>query len=183
MGCHFLLQGVFLTQGLNPSLLQCRQILYWLSYQGIPHLQFPGDSLFLGMHCQSLHHGESGQFGGLVSSGSHFWNLELTALLYCLRLNQSLIANDLIYCVYIMMGFPSGASGKEPGCHCRRFKWHGFDPWVRKIPWRREWRPTPVLLLENPTDREADRAKVHRVAKSQTWLKWLVCTYVMNACM
>ena len=27
---------------------------------------------------------------------------------------------------------------------CRR---HGFNPWVRKIPWRREWRPTPVFLL------------------------------------
>ena len=22
----------------------------------------------------------------------------------------------------------------------------GFDPWFRKIPWRREWQPTPVLL-------------------------------------
>ena len=22
----------------------------------------------------------------------------------------------------------------------------GFDPWVRKIPWRREWPPTPVFL-------------------------------------
>ena len=22
----------------------------------------------------------------------------------------------------------------------------GFDPWVRKIPWRREWQPTPILL-------------------------------------
>ena len=21
-----------------------------------------------------------------------------------------------------------------------------FDPWVRKMPWRREWQPTPVLL-------------------------------------
>ena len=31
VGCHALLQGVFLTQGLNPRLLQllhCRQILY-----------------------------------------------------------------------------------------------------------------------------------------------------------
>ena len=26
---------------------------------------------------------------------------------------------------------------------CRR---HGFDPWVGKIPWRREWQPTPVFL-------------------------------------
>ena len=22
----------------------------------------------------------------------------------------------------------------------------GFDPWVRKIPWRRKWRPSPVFL-------------------------------------
>ena len=21
-----------------------------------------------------------------------------------------------------------------------------FDPWIRKIPWRREWQPTPVFL-------------------------------------
>ena len=30
-------------------------------------------------------------------------------------------------------GFP----GKEPACQCRRHKRHRFDPWVRKIPWRR----------------------------------------------
>ena len=23
-----------------------------------------------------------------------------------------------------------------------------FDPWVGKIPWRRQWQPTPVLLPE-----------------------------------
>ena len=42
--------------------------------------------------------------------------------------------------------FPGGASGKEPSCHCRRCKRHGFDPWVRKIPWRREQHPTPIFL-------------------------------------
>ena len=31
---HFLLQGIFLTQGANPGLLHCRQILYPLSYEG-----------------------------------------------------------------------------------------------------------------------------------------------------
>ena len=35
-GCHFLLQGIFPNQGLNPSLLHCRQILYHLSHQGSP---------------------------------------------------------------------------------------------------------------------------------------------------
>ena len=36
MGCHFLLQRIFLTQGLNLGLPQCRQTLYRLSYQGSP---------------------------------------------------------------------------------------------------------------------------------------------------
>ena len=31
-----LLQGIFLTQGLNPGLLRCRQIVYHLTYQGSP---------------------------------------------------------------------------------------------------------------------------------------------------
>ena len=34
MGCHFLLQGIFLTQGSNPGLPHCRQMLYRLSHQG-----------------------------------------------------------------------------------------------------------------------------------------------------
>ena len=34
VGCHFLLQGIFLTQGLNPSLLHSMQIIYLLSHQG-----------------------------------------------------------------------------------------------------------------------------------------------------
>ena len=36
VGCYFLLQGIFLTQGLNPCLLHCRQMLYPLSHQGSP---------------------------------------------------------------------------------------------------------------------------------------------------
>ena len=32
--CHSLLQGIFLTQGLNPGLPHCRLILYHLSHQG-----------------------------------------------------------------------------------------------------------------------------------------------------
>ena len=32
--CHFLLQGIFLTQGLNLGLPHCRQTLYCLGHQG-----------------------------------------------------------------------------------------------------------------------------------------------------
>ena len=34
VGGHFLLQGIFMTQRLNPGLLHCRQTLYHLSHQG-----------------------------------------------------------------------------------------------------------------------------------------------------
>ena len=33
VGCHALLQGIFLTQGLNLALLHCKQILYQLSHR------------------------------------------------------------------------------------------------------------------------------------------------------
>ena len=44
------------------------------------------------------------------------------------------------------LGFPDGASGKEPACQCKRCKRHWFDPWVGKISWRRAWQPTSVFL-------------------------------------
>ena len=39
------------------------------------------------------------------------------------------------------MGFPCGSAGKESTCSGRP----GFNPWVGKIPWRRERLPIPVL--------------------------------------
>ena len=38
VGSHSLLQGIFPTQGSNPSLLHCRQILYQLSHQRSPRI-------------------------------------------------------------------------------------------------------------------------------------------------
>ena len=43
-GCHFLLQGIFLTQGSNLGFLHCRQLLYHLSHQGSPSSQRYGFS-------------------------------------------------------------------------------------------------------------------------------------------
>ena len=44
---------------------------------------------------------------------------------------------------YPTHGLPWWLSGKEPTSQCRR---HGFNPWVRKIRWRRKWQPIPALL-------------------------------------
>ena len=48
--------------------------------------------------------------------------------------------------LHINMGFPGGASGKEPTCQCRRCKRCRFESWVGKIPWRRAWQRTLVFL-------------------------------------
>ena len=38
-------------------------------------------------------------------------------------------------------------SGKEPTCQCRKHRRHGFDPWVRKISWRRKWQAMPIFFF------------------------------------
>ena len=52
VGCHFLLQRIFLTQGLNPGLPHRRKMFYHLSHQGSPKINCPLwglDFYFLGM--------------------------------------------------------------------------------------------------------------------------------------
>ena len=66
-----------------------------------------------------------------------------------------------------------GASDEEPTSQCRRHKWHWFDFWVRKIPWKRDGYPLQYSCLRNPMDWGAWKAIVHRVTRSWTWLKWL----------
>ena len=70
------------------------------------------------------------------------------------------------------MGFPGGTVGKEPACQCRRHKRGGamVQSWVRNVPWRRKWQPTPVFLPGESRDRGAWRAAVHGVT--------LVCTHI-----
>ena len=46
----------------------------------------------------------------------------------------------------VTWGFPGGVNGEESTHQCRRHKRGGYDPWVRRIPWRRAWQPTPVFL-------------------------------------
>ena len=65
---------------------------------------------------------------------------------------------------------PAGSDGKESAYKAGV---PGFDSGVRKIPWRREWQPTPVLLPgEFHRQRSLARLQfIHGVAKSQTWLR------------
>ena len=67
--------------------------------------------------------------------------------------------------LYTFRGFPGGTNGKESACQCRGHKRSTVNPWIGKIPLRRAWQPTPYPGLENPLDRGAWQAMVHRVGK------------------
>ena len=60
----------------------------------------------------------------------------------------------------VRQGVPGGSVGKESAakkkkrriCHNTvQYSWAsqcqrpGFDPWLRKIPWKKEWLPTPIF--------------------------------------
>ena len=82
-----------------------------------------------------------------------------------------------IWCVHVLsrsvgyQGFPSGANDKESICQCRRHKKHEFNPWVRKILWRKKWQPTPVFLLGKiPRTEEPGRLQAMGSQKSRTQL-------------
>ena len=64
------------------------------------------------------------------------------------------LCSAVVFCIFFFLlcylfsnCFPGDSDSKEPAWQCRRRRRLGFEPWVRKIPWRREWQPTPVFLL------------------------------------
>ena len=64
------------------------------------------------------------------------------------------------------LDFSGGSHGKVSVYQCGR---PGFNPWVGKIPWRRKWQPTPVLLPRKSHGRRSlVQVTVHGVSKSRT---------------
>ena len=51
--------------------------------------------------------------------------------------------SDLVTHIQVSGGFPDSSDSKESAYNAGKPK---FNPWVRKIPWRREWQPTPIFL-------------------------------------
>ena len=69
------------------------------------------------------------------------------------------------------MGFPSGSAVKNPSAMQEK-----LETWIRSLsqerfPGERHDNPLQYSFLENPMDRGACQATVHRVAKSRTQLK------------
>ena len=67
------------------------------------------------------------------------------------------------------MGFPGGASGKEPARQCMLEVRHaGSIPGWRRSPREENGNSLQYSCLENPMDRGAWQAIVHRATQSQT---------------
>ena len=83
------------------------------------------------------------EVNGLYHTVSYF-GVEATAwlLFYGLRNNSW----ELLKVSAFYSQFPGGAVGKESTCQCGS---RMFEPWVRKIPRRRKWKPAPGFLPGN----------------------------------
>ena len=73
--------------------------------------------------------------GGLGAMCRDGWPRYVSASVAKSVVSRSLLRKQL--CGF--RGLPRWDSGKESTCQCRRHERHGFDPWVRKISWRRKW--------------------------------------------
>ena len=105
--------------------------------------------------------------GGLQSIGlqrvRHDWS-DLACTHTCmseLSRGQQAIASRLF-------GLPRWFSGQDSACQCRWCGRRRFDPWVRKIPWRRKGNPIQYSCQENSVDRGAWQATVHGDTESDT---------------
>ena len=69
-------------------------------------------------------------------------------------------------------GNSGDTSGKEPSCQCRRHKKHGFSPGSGRSLGGGCGKPLQYSCPENPMDRGAWQATVHRIAESRTQLSY-----------
>ena len=78
--------------------------------------------------------------------------------------------------IIIHLDFLGGSDGKASVYNVRDL---GSIPWVGKIPWRRKWQPTPVLLpWKSHGQRSLVQATIHGVAKSQARLSNFTFTII-----
>ena len=152
MGSLSRLQGIFPTQGLNPGLPHCRRILYQLSHQGSPAHDLKGilkvmarPRFFLKLRVPFQVHMIVGRVKFFVAP----------------RMRPHFPAG------YQIGGLPWWLIGKEFACSAGGV---GSIPGLGRPPGEGNGYALQNSCQENPMDREAWQATVHRITNSQTQL-------------
>ena len=173
--CHFLLQGIFPIQGLNPHCLLSWQtdslsLIHWGNPRALVYLQgkllkveLLGPRVCIYNFLTGI---TSWPFKETVPINFQtvFRHLDLLVLLiWCVK-KWYLVA--LIYISYVMNGgFSSGSNGKESACNTGDQR---SIPGSRRSPGEGNGNPLQYSCLENPMDRGAWQATVCGVIKSRT---------------
>ena len=125
VGCHALLQGLFPTQGPALHLLCLLCLLRWQALAVVGSLP-------------------------LAPPGKPIYDMQLSKM--CKYSGASLVVQRLKR-LPAMWETRVQSLGQEDPLEKAMAVWRpGFNPWVRKIPWRRQWKrmakaiPTPVFL-------------------------------------
>ena len=150
-GCHFLLQGIFVTQELNPHLF-C--LLHWqVGSLPLANLLIIVSLINSSIHyclIMSIENPTRVQFPGILciffmshESCPQFFTKQTSICNPYLCLMSFLAQHSLSTSP---LCFPDEASSKEPACPCRKHRRPVFNCQVGKISWRRVWQPSPVFL-------------------------------------
>ena len=181
MGCHFLIQRIFPTQGLNPGLPHCRQPLYHVSHRERNAQYNAHDIHKTHSFLDSVLREWSGSRSPLESErrvednwihwlqsqqrwksgGKDRWKAGKILWKQTSELDESFhegkfrIMDILLKIMFIVFRTKKERKGTNAWnrlpwwlswyricLHCGRT---GFNPWVGKIPWRREQLPTLVF--------------------------------------
>ena len=86
--------------------------------------------------------GGRGLFGGFTAMKDISLKIFVISKWGCVHRDRNQVRKCLSH-NFNLLSFPGGSDGKESAYSAGR---SGFDPLVGKIPWRREWIPTPVFL-------------------------------------
>ena len=73
------------------------------------------------------------------------------------------LSNTVISSLNFPLKYPEVETVKKFPWWLREYRRPGFDSWVRKIPWRREWLHTAVFL---PGEFDAQRSLVGYIVRS-----------------